>query len=183
MIFDSRLKFLQVLTYYLLPSLQILSTILEVMGVFQDIIQNPDNHDKGTYTSSKNNNLLDNVSEKKSFRAPLFSAVFLCRYIIPSLLGMTRAFGRYSHSEEALLSKLFRKDLPQIRCPPEENESIRRRSFNDFRSIMPSALLSVVQGNNVCRRSACSLDSSVQVGVRCDRKLVIFSKKRCFQKV
>ncbi|XP_060105894.1 phosphatidylinositol 4-kinase alpha [Heteronotia binoei] len=114
---------------------QVLEAILQVMQVLLGMCQSPQIQDKE----------------------------YLCKYAVPCLIGTSRAFGRYSNSEESLLSKLFPKVAPHSLKVPSELDGIRRRSFNDFRSILPNSLVLSVCQEGSLKRKASSVSSITQV--------------------
>ncbi|KAL0965736.1 hypothetical protein UPYG_G00285060 [Umbra pygmaea] len=82
---------------------QILEAVMDIMQVLLDICLKPEIHDKE----------------------------YLCRYTVPCLLGVARAFGRYSNTEEPLLSKLFPAHGP-ARPSPRTREAFNLRPTTPF---------------------------------------------------
>ncbi|MED6287273.1 Phosphatidylinositol 4-kinase alpha [Characodon lateralis] len=113
---------------------QILEALMDLMQVLQDLCKNPDAHDKE----------------------------FLCRYTVPNLLGVARAFGRYSNTDEPLLSKLFPRPAAPLLSVGDSSDGARRRSFNDFRSILPSSLFTVCQEDSLKRKGSSMPSASQQ---------------------
>ncbi|KAG5834074.1 hypothetical protein ANANG_G00257410 [Anguilla anguilla] len=68
---------------------QILEAVMDVMQALREMCLTPESHDKE----------------------------YLCRYTVPCLLGVSRAFGRYSNTEEPLLSRLFPRAGPVLASP------------------------------------------------------------------
>lgn len=140
---------------------QILEAVMDIMQVLQDICKNPEDHEKGTNINPLRLTLYLILLLPATFSNPPFCTEYLCRYTVPTLLGVARAFGRYSNTDEPLLSKLFPRPVAPVLPTVEEADAAHRRSFNDFRSILPSSLLTVCQGDTL-RRKGSSLSSVSQ---------------------
>lgn len=142
---------------------------MDVMQGLQDVCKNPEDQDKGTETTDTALTLSVLYVTHLSLWTFFPLAAYLCMYAVPTLLGIARAFGRYSNTEEPLLSKLFPRPVSPVLPNGEDGDATRRRSFNDFRSILPSSLITVCQGDTLRRKGSAVSSSSQQVMTSHDR--------------
>ncbi|CAH1183299.1 unnamed protein product [Phaedon cochleariae] len=66
--------------------------------------------------------------------------LFLCKTILPVLLGLARAMGRFCASDPPLHCRLFPKPEPPLSQAQAKDQNAYKRSFSSFRNIIPRSL-------------------------------------------
>lgn len=66
--------------------------------------------------------------------------LFLCRTTLPVLLGLARAMGRFCTGDPPLIARLYPKPEPPISQTAPNDQHAYKRSFSNFRSIIPRSL-------------------------------------------
>ncbi|KAE8285393.1 Phosphatidylinositol 4-kinase alpha [Larimichthys crocea] len=112
---------------------QILEALMDIMQVLQDICKNPEAYDKE----------------------------YLCRYTCAHPARCRPSLRPIQQHRRAAAVQAVPSTGRSCAAHPEETDAVHRRSFNDFRSIMPSSLLTVCQGDTL-KRKASSLSSVSQ---------------------
>ncbi|CAB4064610.1 PI4KA [Lepeophtheirus salmonis] len=112
------------------------------------------------------NTLLSDIAEGENQNEDTHHSEYLCCTVVPVLLGTSRAMGRFSHSNDFLLNKLF-PPKPQVQVPPSIStvKNYNKSHFNNFRSIIPKSLSRTFQNHREIINSQ-SVDSIVDLSFR-----------------
>ncbi|XP_015519648.1 phosphatidylinositol 4-kinase alpha isoform X1 [Neodiprion lecontei] len=101
---------------------EIITTQVEILGVLTNLIRGCKDQDGN-----------------RSMQAKLS----LCKCLVPILIGLARSMGRFCSSDPPLLSRIFPRPEPLIPPPQsftEKSPLNKKKSFNNFRSIIPRSL-------------------------------------------
>lgn len=88
--------------------------------------------------------LIDLTSTIKNFReqnqkSSSQTKLYLCKTTVPVLIGLVRALGRFTLTDEPLICRIFPKPEPPIPQNVVQDKGYKR-SFSNFRSIIPRSL-------------------------------------------
>ncbi|XP_067015107.2 phosphatidylinositol 4-kinase alpha [Anabrus simplex] len=85
-------------------------------------------------------NLCRGYKDKNSPRGST-AKLTLCKSTVPILIGLARSMGRFCTHDPPLLCRLFpRQEPPVAVSPPEAGQLNKKRSFSNFRPIIPRSL-------------------------------------------
>lgn len=82
-------------------------------------------------------NHITKIQEAPSLNSAM--KLFLCRTILPVLIGLARAMGRFSTGDPPLICRIFPKPEPPL-SQSAVTQSAYKRSFSNFRNIIPRSL-------------------------------------------
>lgn len=84
---------------------------------------------------------LTNTILKRRENCNIANKIFLCKTVLPVLIGLSRAIGRFCNTGPPLICRLFPRPEPPIaQAEIDKDSKSYNRSFSNFRSIIPRSL-------------------------------------------